>query len=80
MAEAVDPLESKLSGGMGDNPKLSGGTPVDDHQQINDKLKDQNANTADYLKKIKPHVQMTYKQNSSNIIANHGDKTARTIK
>ena len=77
LEEGVDPLEKKLSGGRGDNPDLAGITPVNDHHQITDHLKPQNTHVVDYLKKIKPHVQMTHKQNSKNISANDGEKNTR---
>lgn len=77
MAESADPLEAKLSGGRGDNPALAGKKPTSDHAQITDHLKPQDSHTEKYLQKIKPHVQTTVKQNSHNIAANDGNKTAR---
>ena len=67
MAEGADPMETKLSGGRGDDPDMAGVKPADDKKQITDHLKPQDTHLANYFKNIKPHDQMTYRQNSSNI-------------
>lgn len=77
--EAVDPLENKMSGGRGDNPLNTGVKVIDDAHQITDHLKPQVANTADFVKKIKPKVDPSYKQNSSNVPANDGTKKADVV-
>jgi hypothetical protein len=72
--ESADPQESGLSGGRGDDPKMAGAKPANDHHQITDHLKKQFATTTKYLEKIKPHDQMIVKQNSHNIPAHDKDK------